>query len=291
MPTFADQLGERQYVSQYAADKVGVVVHKAGVPADADANLVTVTMKTLDDVTTVFSRDADHPATGTYETTLLSSESATPGLYKLTWDYTVDSTPQSYVGIVEVGEASPTYDSLSIGFKGIVESAWMRFADLFDSPVGGPHLQVYFQSRFTRGRMAQLLNIAVGKLNTYAQPHTTYSLDTSGKPFPFEQWGGLLDEALYIEALKHLIRSYVEQPAAEAVSVSRLDRRDYMQRWADVLQMEQVDFKEQAEVFKIAHMGLSKSRVLVGGGVYGNYGPTRIAGSVAARPRYWARFY
>jgi hypothetical protein len=172
--------------------------------------------------------------------------------------------------------------------KGVVEAVWLRFADLFDSPTGGPHLQVYFQTRWNRGRIAQLLQIAMQKLNLMAQPHMTYAVDDK---FPLTQWGGLLDELTYIEALKHLIRSYAEQPMAEGVAVSRMDRRDYMQRWQEVLALETEDARPMTENFKIAHMGLSKPRVLASGGVYGNYGPTRIAGSAAARPRYWARFY
>lgn len=290
MPSFSDLLGERQFVSQYSADDtVGFVVHKNGVPADADANNVVVKMETLGNTpTTIFQRTADHPATGVYETALSAAETSVPGLYKITWTYAIDTNTQSYIGILEIGEASAAYDNLPIGLKGVVESVWLRFADLFDSPYGGPHLQVYFQTRFGRGRIAQLLQIAVQKLNIISQPHLTYAADDK---FPIQQWGGLLDELTYIEALKHLVRSYVEQPEAMNATITRMDRRDYMQRWSEVLQMEQEEAKLAVESFKIAHMGLSKVRVLVSGGVYGNYGPTRLAGSAAARPRYWARFY
>lgn len=288
--TFSEDLGARQFVSQYGTDAVGVLVHKYGALADADANEVLAKLTSLDETTIVFERLALHPAEGVYETILASSETATPGLWKLTWSYSLDGAPQTYIGIVEVGRASPSYDSLDVGMRGVVESAWIRFADLFDSPYGGPHLQVYFQSRFDRGRMAQLLRIAVQRLNTVAQPHMTYSVDDPSFPFPVSQWGGLLDQALYIEAIKHLRRSYVEQPAAEGVTVARFDRRDYMQRWGEILRDEEADFQRSLETFKIANMGLGRPRVLVSGGVYGNWGPTRLPGSAAARPRYWMSY-
>jgi hypothetical protein len=290
---FSDDLGERQYASQYGTPSVGFVVHRAGVPGDADANEVTVRMETLDGTTVVFERPALHPSTGTYEVILTSAETQSPGLFKMTWSYAIDGLPQTFVSLLEVGESSPAYDRLDEGMKAVVESAWIRFADLFDSPQGGPHLQVYFQTRFGRGRMAQLLGIALGRLNTIAQPHTTYSLEgpPNGKQFPLAQWGGLLDQALYIEAIKHLIRSYVEQPEPVGVNVARLDRRDYMQRWESILNMEQADLKGSLDVFKMAHMGLGRPSVLVSGGVYGTYGPTRLSHSAAARPRYYARFH
>lgn len=290
--SFTDTLGESEYVTQYSTPTLGFVVHKAGVPADADGNAVTVTMDTPDGTTVLFTTPATRSDLGTYEVSLSSADTASPGMYRLTWVYAIDGSPQTFVGLVEVGASSAAFDRLNPGMQAIVESAWIRFADLFDSPTGGPNLQTYFQTRFGRGRMAQLLTIALQRLNTIAQPYMTYTLDgQGGAPFPVAQWGGLLDAALYIEALKHLIRSYVEQPEAMGVSVARLDRRDYMNRWQTVLDMEQQDFRQQLEVFKIAHMGLGRPRVLVSGGVYGVYAPTRTAGSAAARPRYWARWY
>lgn len=290
--SFAGMLGERRYISQYGVDTVGVVIHKAGVPTDADGN-VTVTMTTLDEVPVVIvpATVADHVAEGTYEFTMTTAATATPGVYRLNWTFNLDSNPEVITTLVEVGEQNAIYDNLTDDMKGLVEKVWVKFADLFDSPFGGPHLQVYFQTRFGRGRMANLLHSALGRLNTIAQPTTTYTLGPEPPVFPLGTWGSLLETALYIEAIKHLIRSYVEQPEAMGVSIARLDRRDYMARWERVLQMEQSDFENQLSVFKIRHMGLGRVRTLVSGGVYGNYAPTRLSHSAAARPRYWARFF
>lgn len=295
--TFSEDLGNRQYVSQFGTDAIGIEVHKAGALADADANEVTVRMTTLDYSadpvvgSIIFERSALHPATGVYETILASAETATPGLYLTTFSYELDGAPIAVTGIVEIGRASPYYDSLDIGMKGIVESAWLRFADLFDSPNGGPHLQVYFQARFDRNRMAQLLRLAVGRLNTVAQPHSTYTVDDPSNLFPISTWGALLEHALYIETIKHLRRSYVEQPEAVNVTVARQDRRDYLARWGEILRDEEADLKGELDTFKIANMGLGRPRVLVSGGVFGNFGPTRLPGSAAARPRYWSQWY
>lgn len=282
---------ERQYVSQYATDTLGLSVVRVGVPADVD-DTMSVSMLREADGTQVFQRDATHVSTGLYETALSSAESAEPGNYTVVWIYSLDGVGQEYRTYLVIGQAEPAYDALIAPLKDMVDTTWIRFADLFDSPAGGPNLMTYFQTHYTRGRLAQLMRIAVGTLNTIAQPYQTYTVDgDGGAAFPVAKWGPLLERSLYVEALKHLIRSYVEQPMFVGGSVTRLDRRDYMDRWRSVLADEEPTFRQQLEVFKIANMGMGRPAVLVSGGVYGRYGPTRVAGSVAARPRMWTRWY
>ena len=284
---------ERQYVSRYGTDTLGLAINIAGAPADPDGNSVTLTFVREGEVpVTIFSRTATRVGTGLYEVPLVSADTAEPGLYTLVWFFVTSGDDQEDRTYVEVGETAPAYDALSATMKEAVDAVWLRFADLFDSPGGGPNLQTYFQTHFTRQRMAQILRIGMGRLNTMAQPHQTYSVDPGGLEFPFDKWGALLETVTYVEAIKHLRRSYVEQPLfAGSGAVTRLDRRDYLDRWGMILADEEAMLVKQMEVFKIAHMGFGSGRVLVSGGVYGRYGPTRIAGSVAARPRYWTRFY
>ena len=283
---------DRQYVSQYAIDTVGLNIVKDQQPLDADGP-VTVQMIGEDTGQIIFSRSADHLGLGDYATVFSSSETSIPGMYTLRWDYDIASEPQYFEGGIEIGPASPAYDNLPEPMKGIIESVWVRIADLIDSPGGGPNALTYVQSRFGRGRIAELLRIGLGRMNTMAQPHQTYTLDgNGGAQFPSVQWGPLLESMTWIEVLKHLIRIYTEQPQfMGSGNVSRLDRRDYVQRWRDVLMEEEQLVKEQLQHFKIASMGLGRPAVLISGGVYGRYGPTRMAGSVAARPRYWTRWY
>lgn len=282
---------ERKYVSQYAADVLGLAIKKAGVDADADGE-VTVSLYREETGGLIFSRYADHPGLGFYETQATSSETSVPGYYTVVWIYEMEGQPQEYRTYIEIGGSDPAYDQLAPVMKDVVDTTWIRFADLFDSPGGGPNLMTYFQTHYDRGRLAQLLKIAVGTLNTVAQPFQSYTIDgDGGASFPVAQWGPLLERSLYIEAVKHLVRSYVEQPMFVGGNVTRLDRRDYMDRWRMILSDEEVVFNRQLETFKIANMGLGRPAVLVSGGVYGRYGPTRLAGSVAARPRMWTRWY
>lgn len=281
---------DSQYISQYAQDLLGFVVYQNGVPVDPDNDLVHLRFINDDTQTTIFERDVPRMDVGVYGTHLSSAESTQPGRYRLHWSYTLAGVPDEYEGFATIGPASPPYDALAPGMKEIVDQVWSRFADLFDSPDGGPNLMTYFETRFGRGRIAQMLRLAVNRLNTVAQPFQTYTIDgDGGASFPLTQWGGLLERATFVETLKHLRRSYVEQPVFVGGNVTRLDRRDYLDRWGQILDDEQEDLKSQLDVFKIRAMNLGRPAVLVAGGVYGRFAPTRYAGTAAARGRFYSR--
>jgi hypothetical protein len=237
-----------------------------------------------------FIESATRTGVGQYQITLSSYQTDTPGYFTLVWNFEISSNPQQVDTYFQVGAENPDYDILPQPMKDIIQITWGRFSDMFDSPQGGPHLQVYFQSNFSVGRLAQLLNIALGYLNTMAQPYTTFTL-TNAATFPYWQWGPLLEQGLYIETLKHLIRSYTEMPSLPGVTVSLADRRDYIDRWSSILQMELPMFKSQLDTFKISMMGLGRPKVLVSGGAYGNIGFTRIPGSAAPRGMLFSRFW
>jgi hypothetical protein len=287
---------ERTYVSQYSMPPLTFQIFIGGQLADPDSSNVTGTLYLQNPDGTssqVNTYTATWEDTGVYTITPSSADTQTPAQAELTWAYSIGGQPQSYASYLVIGPANPYYDQLPQPVKDFLEQqVWVRFADLFDSPDGGPNLQTYFQAHWSRGRMAQLMQIALSKINSIGQPWSLYSLDgVTGPAFPLSLWGGLLASYTYIEAVKQLIRGYTEQPDFRGAGVARLDRRDYTDRWRAVLRDEEAELKSQLDTFKIRHMGLGNPKVLVSGGVYGHYAPTRIAGSVAARPRMWARFY
>lgn len=291
---------DRGYISQFSNPTITLQTHVGGVVADVDgAVLATFSKEATDDppiaggsqsLTMVFSRNATHAGVGTYTVTISGLESQTPGLYRLVWTFTIATIAQTFVNYFEVGPTSPDYDGLSDGMKDITDRVWRRFADLFDSPDGGPNLMTYYQSNWSRGRVAGLLRDTIDRLNVIGQPRQSYTAYAPSE-FPIGQWSGILSMGLYIECIKHLIRSYTEQPVIEGVSVARVDRRDYMNRWQSVLQMELEDYRTATDTWRISNMNLGKARVLVSGGAYGRYSPNRLPVSAAARPRYWFSFY
>jgi hypothetical protein len=283
---------ERKWVSRFSSPVLGLQVHKGGVLADADFNDMLVTMTNEANGEVIFERQANHPSTGVYEIVPSSVETQIISFYEMKWTYAVDGIPQIFIANLHVGQNYAAYDNLNPELQDVIEGTWALFSDMFDSVEGGPNLQDYYQTRFNRGTFVVLMQNALDNINLYGQPKTTFTLDPTSNPFPYQRWPGLIDQALYIEVIRHLVRSYVEQPVLEGGSgIARLDRRDYFDRWQSVLELEQRDFDRAVETFKIAQMGLGQASVLISGGVYGNFAPTRMAGSVAARPRYWARFY
>lgn len=283
VPSPDADLVDRKYLSQFSTETVGMIIQNASGPLDPDDNLVTATMVNEATADIVLSRFAERMSVGTYAITLSSEETSVPGPYTIDFAYTRAAVADHYSIHFEVGSSAPAYDALPWSLKQIVEQVWIRFADGYDSPMGGPHLQIYLQSKFGRNRVAQLLVQAVSRLTTLTFPHGRYAADDK---FPVGDWGGLLVQMLYIEVIKHLRRSYTEIPEIVlGTSISRGDRRDYLDRWGVILADEQEDLKGMIDNFKMAHMGLGNVSVLVSGGAYGNFGPQAPLGGGAALAR------
>lgn len=263
------------FVGRYSIYNLDLtVVDAEGGIVDADA-LPVATFKSWVDEVTIWTRTMTRLSLGTYRVTISSVESSDPGIFFLLSEYDLSGVPQVYRTDIEIPQTtSSLYESLTPEYREIVEAVWDRFEDLIDSPLGGPHLAAYTQSNFGRERVAQLLRIGMGVINTAAQPSASYSLD---KDFPFDAWGPVLEQATVIEVIKHLMRSYVEQADVQGVQAARMDRRDYLSRWQQVLTIEQDTFRQQMQTFKMSHMGLGRAGVLVAGGIFPNVTP-RIPG-------------
>lgn len=282
-------LVDRRYLSQFTTEEVGLVLQDVNGPVDPDGMAVTATMTDEATGAVIFTRPATRVDVGTYSVALASEDTSVPGPYTIDFTFTRGGVADHYALQFEVGSRAPDYDALPPGMKAIVEQVWIRFADLYDSPLGGPHLQIYMQTKFGRNRVAQLLKQAIGRLNTLAMPHGHYEVDDK---FPVQTWGPLAAQLLYIEVIRHLRRSYVEIPdIVLGTSISRSDRRDYTARWGDILSDEIEDTKVMLDNFKMAHMGLGNVSVLVSGGAYGNFGPFAPlgGGTAAARGYFVAR--
>ena len=295
----------RKQISRFGVDQIGIRVSGISGAIDADANTVHLDIyqeSNFDDVDPTGpliisaneGADIDHPEIGVYTYTITPPVTNIVCLLKAVWTYSVGGVGLMYIEYLQIRDQMPTYDGFNDAEKGAVQMITNLFADTYDSTIGGPHLIEEFQTKFNAERIAQLLNWAVQKMNMTKQPITNWVLSSPGQASTFPlNWYGLLIMAGYIEVLRHLTRSYVEQPDIRNADVAYLDRRDYQQRWKAVLDDEKEQYDQMITLVKRRLMGLGSSSMLVSGGIFGGGSGGNglfVSGAYAAATRAF-RFY
>jgi len=293
----------RRQLSLYQPAEVTLgVVTSAGEPVDPDPGTLALTVNVLtpnpdggepiSEALLADDFDIVQDGPGLYRYPLPAEYTQQKALLHAVWEYDYQGSPARFEEHFQVLEHMPTYTSLSQAERAIVEQVTWRFADLFDNTASdGPSFFEEFQSHWGYERIAQLMIMALGRINSGGgQPLTSYRVGVQpgnhGKRLGAE-WYPVLEFATYIEVLRHFIRTYVEQPTIEGSTVTAVNRRDYLNRWQSVLAEEKQDLEDMISGFKRAHRGLGKSSLVVDGGIYGTSNFTGAAG-LAARA---ARFY
>jgi len=159
----------------------------------------------------------------------------------------------------------------------VVDHAWMKLEDLFDSELGGPWLDDRSTRDSIKSKLPRFLPDAMYYINNDSQPVTSFD-ETS---FPYQQHKALLAQGLLVEAIYQLMRSYVEQPQPVGQSITYFDRRDYLQRWQSVLTLEEQKLQKLVDIFKLQYMNFGSSAILVGG-----YASSLVRTPAAYRTRY-----
>ena len=172
-----------------------------------------------------------------------------------------DDSKRSAVESFEVVDPLESSTEATTGLDGAIDRAWMKLEDLFDSELGGPWLRDKTMAYFDKNKLARLLPDALYYINNFYQPASNYD-DIN---FPFDQHGPLLSQALLVEGIYHLMRSYVEQYLPANSNISYFDRRDYLQRWGTVLQLEEKKLLAWLDIFKRDLMGFGSTSTLIGG--------------------------
>lgn len=258
-------------VSQYATEQIGIAIYDGGELVDPDADVrVTVTRDT--DSAVVVGPDA--PATrddvGLYSLTLTPSLNEVKSEYTVNWEYEVLGDPRSFVDTYIVVDPMPYWDSLSAAEREVVLSVYHKVSDTFDSREGGPYLWEIYQTQFNAFETISRLMAtdAITYINFSYQPAfiPPYTVGANAtKAFPSD-WNGLLEQATYHQFLRHLSRSYIEQPAPQGITAARLDRAHYRQEWATEAKEEKEVLDRMLMFFKRKFLVGTKRALLVAGG-------------------------
>lgn len=149
--------------------------------------------------------------------------------------------------------------------QSVIDEVWNRFQDCFDSELGGPWLRdrtlMTFEPRDIANRIPEamvLINVTGPPTELTASYFTTP--DNDGNPNPSQE---LLVAFTYIATIKHLMRSYTEQPDIKGANVVYEDRRDYLQRWQLIYQMEWDYWLKALMLWKRQFLNLGHSSLLV----------------------------
>lgn len=291
-------INRRQLSQSLEGELTLAILNSRGEPIDPDEGSLKVTVSFTnpsDNTEESLVEGSDNwirDGKGLYRFVLYPDKTQNRGLIDAEWDYSLDGHSASFTDHYQIIEYMPTYVSLTLEQRAIVERIAWRFADLFDNSTGGqPAFFEEFQTSYSYERIAQMMEIATYKINTTKQPLTNFKVGSlgSGRSFP-KAWLGLLEMGSYLEVLRHFIRSYVEQPSLVGGSVTAVDRRDYMQRWQSVLQEESVHYDQQLILFKRKNMNLGRGALTVAGGVFGGGSSVFRPGGYAAGLR-GSRFY
>lgn len=150
----------------------------------------------------------------------------------------------------------------------VATQIWSKIEDCFDADEEGPWLRDVTLNTFNREKMESFLDLALFDINQL-NPPTTLALNsftvtdsntglvssTSDTP--------LLVQGGFIVCLRHLMTSYVEQPAPTGAQIAWQDRRDYLTRWGAVYAIEFPVYDRMAKLYKRRYLGLGTTKGLI----------------------------
>lgn len=147
----------------------------------------------------------------------------------------------------------------------IANDAWEKFEDLFDSEEGGPWLRDMTLAVFNKTKMENFIDDALVVIN-FQNPETSFTAEEfvqKGPPVVKTSNLPILTQAVVLQIIRHLMRSYVEQPNPTGAAISWHDRREYLQRWKLVYETELEAYKQMLALWKRQFLGLGATKTLV----------------------------
>jgi hypothetical protein len=181
-----------------------------------------------------------------------------PGEYLATAQFVLNNGEKRTI-IVDFDAVDPFETTGASPVDPWVDLTWRKLEDCFDSEIGGPWLRDMTLARFDKSKIKVLLPDALLDIN-FQQPITGFTEDS----FPLDNGGGaLLSQSLLVVTIRHLMRSYAEQPDTNNSPVAFLDRRRYQETWGKMLEVEEAQYRRVLALWKRQYFGLGKSKLLV----------------------------
>ena len=191
----------------------------------------------------------------------------------------IRSTRLDFTVIDPFAEVVPTQNEV------VAANVWDLLEDCFDSELGGPWLRDMTLAFFDKKKIEQFIPYAMLDINN-TPPTTTLDLgmfvlvqyDVDGvTPIGVKVQDSIPVIAMgtLIQVIRHLMRSYVEQPAPMGSEVAYEDRRDYLQRWQLILQDLLADYQRTVLLWKRQFYHFGKSALSIhskAGRLYGSQG-------------------
>lgn len=148
----------------------------------------------------------------------------------------------------------------------IADAAWRKFEDCYDAIEEGPHLRDETLNIFNKEKMETFIAEALFDINQQNPPTaldlSTFSYSDGTSTFATPDLP-LMAQGVEVAVIRHLMRSYVEQPNPVGVQVGWHDRRDYLTRWQSVYQTEYQQYLRMLALFKRRYLGLGQTALLV----------------------------
>lgn len=156
---------------------------------------------------------------------------------------------------------------------GVIEKlVWDKFEDLFDSRDGGPWLKEMTRNIFDQNKISDFIDDALLEINVY-QPPTQFGEDLFVQ-VTRDVDGNIIDVqpntnsqilvlGTFLATVRHLMRSYTEQPLPSGGQITYEDRRDYLQRWGTVYQIESQRYDSLLKLWKRQFLSMNQGKVLV----------------------------
>lgn len=224
-------------------------------------NQVTFTVKRPSDdqnTPTIVNAQGTITGDGTAEYLVPSSVVNEPGEYLAYARFHLNDGRKKSV-VVDFDAIDP-FEAVAGGkFDPAIDQVWKRIEDCFDSEIGGPWLRDMTMARFDKSKIRTLIPEALLDINVQ-QPITQFTEEG----FPLDASGSaLITQSLMVSTVRHLIRSYAEQPDVDNSPVAWLDRRRYIDTWTAVLQIEEPQYRRVLALWKRQYFGLGSSKLLV----------------------------